>query len=102
MHSGTVVVRKAGAAMQEIVAASQRVSELLGAVACGAREQSRGIDQVGQAVQQLDGMTQQNAALVERTAASAVDMRALAHTLAEEVARYRMPVPPARDAAAPG
>ena len=91
VHSGTVVVRKAGVAMHEIVAASQRVSELLGAVTCGAREQSRGIDQVGQAVQQLDGMTQQNAALVERTAASATGMRELAHTLAAEVARYRMP-----------
>ncbi|HOM14590.1 MAG TPA: methyl-accepting chemotaxis protein [Rubrivivax sp.] len=102
VHSGTVVVRKAGAAMQEIVAASQRVSELLGEVACGAREQSRGIDQVGQAVQQLDGMTQQNAALVERTAASAAGMRELARTLAEEVARYRMPGPAAREAAPAG
>ena len=50
VQAGTVVVRKAGAAMQEIVAASQRVSELLGEVATGAREQSQGIGQVGQAV----------------------------------------------------
>ncbi len=91
VHSGTVVVRKAGTAMQDIVAASQRVSELLGEVASGAREQSLGIDQVGQAVQQLDRMTQQNASLVERTAGSAADMRELARTLAEEVARYEMP-----------
>ena len=92
VQAGTVVVRKAGVAMQDIVAASQRVSELLGEVAAGAREQSLGIDQVGQAVRSLDRMTQQNAALVDRTAGSASDMRELARTLAEEVARYRLPM----------
>ena len=91
VHSGTLVVRKAGAAMQEIVAASQRVNDLLGEVAAGAVEQSVGIDQVGQAVAELDRVTQQNASLVQQTAHSATDMRALARTLAQEVARYRMP-----------
>jgi methyl-accepting chemotaxis protein len=91
VHSGTVVVHRAGAAMQEIVAASQRVSELLGQVAAGTREQSQGIGQVGQAVAKLDRVTQDNAALVERTADAASDMRDLAHSLAQEVARYRMP-----------
>ena len=47
---------------------------------------------VGQAVRSLDRMTQQNAALVDRTAGSASDMRELARTLAEEVARYRLPM----------
>ena len=91
VQAGTVVVRKAGAAMQDIVGASQRVSELLGAVATGAREQSHGIGQVGEAVVELDRVTQQNAALVEQTAHGAADMRELARTLAEEVARFRMP-----------
>ena len=91
VQAGTVVVRKAGAAMQEIVAASQRVSELLGQVATGAREQSQGIGQVGQAVAKLDQVTQENAALVERTADSASDLRELARRLADGVARYRMP-----------
>ncbi len=91
VQAGTVVVRKAGTAMQDIVGASQRVSELLGAVATGAREQSQGIGQVGEAVVELDRMTQQNAALVERTACAAADMRELARTLAEEVARFHMP-----------
>ena len=91
VQAGTVVVRKAGAAMQDIVGASQRVSELLGAVATGAREQSLGIGQVGEAVVELDRVTQQNAALVEQTAHGAADMRELARTLAEEVARFRMP-----------
>jgi len=91
VQAGTVVVRKAGAAMQEIVAASQRVNDLLGEVAAGAVEQSVGIAQVGQAVTKLDRVTQQNASLVQQTAHSASDMRALAQALAQEVARYRMP-----------
>jgi methyl-accepting chemotaxis protein len=91
VQAGTVVVRKAGAAMHEIVAASQRVSELLGEVAAGAREQSRGIGQVDQAVTELDQVTQDNAALVDRTAGAASEMRELANQLADEVARYRMP-----------
>jgi len=91
VQAGTVVVRKAGAAMHEIVAASQRVSELLGQVTTGAREQSRGIGQVDQAVTELDQVTQDNASLVERTAYAASDMRELARQLSDEVARYRMP-----------
>jgi len=95
VQAGTLVVRKAGAAMQEIVAASQRVNDLLGEVAAGAVEQSVGITQVSQAVVEMDRVTQQNASLVQQTAHSASDMRALARTLAQEVARYRMPPDPA-------
>jgi methyl-accepting chemotaxis protein len=91
VEAGTVVVRKAGAAMHDIVAASQRVNALLGEVATGAREQSLGIGQVGQAVAELDRVTHQNAALVEQTADAAADMRELARTLAEEVARFKTP-----------
>jgi methyl-accepting chemotaxis protein len=60
-------------------------------VATGAREQSQGIGQVGQAVAALDRVTQQNAAQVLQTAHAASDMRELARALAEEVARFRMP-----------
>ena len=80
-----------GATIEDIVAASQRVNQLLGEVAIGAREQSTGVAQVGQAVQELDRMTQQNAMLVEDTAASAAAMRELAQKLAEEVARFTLP-----------
>jgi methyl-accepting chemotaxis protein len=95
VQAGTVVVRKAGTAMHEIVAASQRVSELLDEVTTGAREQSRGIGQVDQAVTELDQVTQDNASLVESTAGAASEMRQLACRLADEVARYRMPADPA-------
>ena len=91
VESGTTIVRSAGATIEEIVASSQRVDQLLGEVTTGAREQSLGVGQIGQAVQELDRMTQQNAALVEQTAAAASAMQSQACTLAEEVARFKMP-----------
>ena len=91
VESGTTLVRGAGATIEQIVASSQKVDRLLGEVSTGAREQSLGVGQIGQAVQELDRMTQQNAALVEQTAAAATAMKDQAHTLAEEVARFKMP-----------
>ena len=88
---GADVVRKAGSAIEDIVTSSQRVDQLLGEVATGAREQSAGIGQVGQAVTELDRMTQQNAALVEQTAGAAGTMKTQAESLAGEVARFRLP-----------
>ena len=89
--TGTDIVRKAGATIQDIVASSQRVNQLLGDVATGAREQNLGITQITEAVQELDRMTQQNAALVEETAAAAAAMQEQAHHLAEDVARFKLP-----------
>jgi methyl-accepting chemotaxis protein len=90
VEAGTVTVHRAGTTMEEIVTASQRVSQLLGEVANGAREQSLGIAQIGVAVQELDRMTQQNAALVEQTAAASGAMKSQAESLATEVARFRL------------
>ena len=70
---------------------ARRVDQLLGEVATGAREQNLGIGQIGQAVQELDRMTQQNAALVEQTAAAASALKDQALGLATEVARFRLP-----------
>ncbi len=91
VEAGTGTVHRAGTTMEEIVAASQRVSQLLADVANGAREQSLGIAQIGAAVQELDRMTQQNAALVEQTAAASGAMKSQAESLATEVARFRLP-----------
>ncbi len=88
---GTGVVRKAGATIEDTVNSARRVDALLGSVVSGAREQSLGISQIGAAVQELDRMTQQNAALVEETAAAAAAMKEQALVLAGEVARFRMP-----------
>jgi methyl-accepting chemotaxis protein len=67
------------------------VNGLLAEIAGGSREQSQGIAQIGQAVNELDRMTQQNAALVEQTAAAASAMKDQAQTLAQEVDRFKLP-----------
>ena len=91
VQAGTAVVNQAGAKMDAIVEASRRVSGLLGEIADGSREQSQGVAQIGQAVNELDQMTQQNAALVEQTAAAAAAMKDQASALAQEVDRFRLP-----------
>ena len=91
VQAGTAVVNQAGAKMDAIVEASRRVSGLLGEIADGSREQSQGVAQIGQAVNELDQMTQQNAALVEQTAAAAAAMKDQASALAHEVDRFRLP-----------
>jgi methyl-accepting chemotaxis protein len=88
------VVRVAGSTIEEIVAASQRVSALLGSVATEAAGQSVGVSQIGAAVQALERMTQHNAALVEHTATAAAAMREQALALAQEVAHFRLPGDP--------
>ncbi len=91
VEAGTVVVRRAGTTIKEIVSAAGRVSELLNSIATSAREESVGISQVGEAIQELDRMTQQNALLVQDTVAGAHAMRDQAGHLAEQVARFRLP-----------
>ncbi|MDR3368218.1 methyl-accepting chemotaxis protein [Rhodoferax sp.] len=91
VESGSNIVQKAGDTIEDIVQSSHRVSGLLSEIATGAREQSLGIGQIGQSVQDLDRMTQQNAALVEETAAASSAMKDQANTLADEVARFQLP-----------
>ena len=91
VEAGSGIVRRAGATIDDIVQSSQRVNTLLGEIATGAREQSQGIGQIGQAVQELDRMTQQNAALVEETASASSAMKDQAQVLAQEVTRFRLP-----------
>ncbi len=91
VETGTQIVRRAGETIEHIVNGSGRVDSLLGEVATGAREQALGIAQIGQAVQELDRATQQNAALVEETAAAAASMKLQADGLAAEVARFVLP-----------
>jgi methyl-accepting chemotaxis protein len=91
VESGTGVAMAAGTAMGEIVASARRINGLLSQIAMGSREQSQGIGQVGTSVQELDRATQQNAAMVEQTAAAASSLRDQAHGLADEVARFKIP-----------
>ena len=88
--AGTRLVRDAGTTMGEIVNSVQRVSDIIGEVTASATEQSSGIGQIGQAVSQLDGMTQQNAALVEESAAAAASLNEQAQQLAGAISAFRL------------
>jgi methyl-accepting chemotaxis protein len=91
VQTGASVVREAGATIAEIVANARAVNTLLAAIATGASEQAAGVGQTTQAVQELDNMTQQNAALVEQTAAAAASLKDQALGLAGQVSRFKLP-----------
>ena len=82
-------VNDAGASMQDIVAKVRRVNEMIAEIASATGEQSTGIGQIGEAVSHLDQVTQQNAALVEESAAAAESLRVQAAQLAEVVSVFR-------------
>jgi methyl-accepting chemotaxis protein len=88
--AGSRLVADAGRTMDEIVASVQRVCDIIGEISAAAREQSSGIGQVNAAVSQLDQMTQQNAALVEQSAAAAESLNDQASRLAAIVATFRL------------
>ena len=80
VEAGSRLVADAGQTMGEIVGSVQRVSDIIGEITAAAAEQSDGIGQVNAAVTQLDQMTQQNAALVEQSAAAAESLKEQAHS----------------------
>jgi methyl-accepting chemotaxis protein len=98
VNSGVSVVHDAGTAMQAIVSAAQRVNGLLDGIAVGTREQARGVTEIGSAVSEVDGVTQQNAALVEETVASAAALEEQARLLVQRVHHFRIPEPSANGA----
>jgi len=87
---GSKLVEAAGASMTDIVSSVQRVSDIIGEITAAASEQSDGIGQVNVAVVQLDQMTQQNAALVEQSAAAAESLKDQARRLTEVVSVFRL------------
>ncbi len=90
VEAGSRLVADAGTTMGEIVGSVQRVSDIVGEITAAAGEQSDGISQVNVAVNQLDQMTQQNAALVEESAAAAESLKDQAQRLAEVVKIFRI------------
>ncbi len=74
IKGGAEQVERANAAFGELAGSSQKVSELVGEIAAASREQSQGIDQISQAVTQMDHLTQSNAANAEETASAAEEM----------------------------
>src|ERR1700709_1540128 len=90
VETGSKLVQDAGSTMDEIVASVQRVTDIIGEISAAALEQSQGIGQVNEPVTRLDQMTQQNAALVEESAAAAESLKDQAHRMTTVVANYRM------------
>ncbi|MGM0823354.1 MAG: methyl-accepting chemotaxis protein [Pseudomonadota bacterium] len=82
-HSGSELVRDAGATMREIVESVAKVTDVIGEITAGAKEQSSGIGQINTAVAEMDTMTQQNAAMVQESTTAAADMRRHAEHLSE-------------------
>jgi methyl-accepting chemotaxis protein len=87
---GSRQAAEAGQAMSEIVSQVVKVTDLIGEIASAAAEQSNGIGQVNQAVTQMDQVTQQNAALVEESAAAANSLSHQAQRLAEAVSVFKL------------
>ncbi|NMM09645.1 MAG: PAS domain-containing protein [Polaromonas sp.] len=88
---GSKLVADAGATMHDIVTQVKRVEDLIGEIGLASREQSLGISQVGDAVSQLDRATQENAALVEQSAAAAESLSQQATRLMEAVGVFQRP-----------
>ncbi|WP_312629785.1 methyl-accepting chemotaxis protein [Scandinavium sp.] len=87
---GSALVESAGETMEEIVNSVTRVTDIMGEIASASDEQSRGIDQVGLAVAEMDRVTQQNASLVEESASAAAALEEQASRLTQAVAVFRI------------
>ena len=90
VDGGVRHVEEAGTAMKDIVGSVQRVGDIIGEITAAASEQSAGIGQVNSSVGEIDRMTQQNAALVEESAAAAESLREQAARLSQVVQQFRL------------
>jgi len=90
VESGSRLVNDAGTTMTEIVASVQRVTDIIGEISAASTEQSQGIVEVKGAIGEVDQMTQQNAALVEESAAAAESLKEQATKLAAVVSTFRL------------
>lgn len=87
---GCQLVEQAGSTMDEIVVHVRRVADLMGEITTASSEQSSGVEQINQAVGQMDQVTQQNAALVEEAAAAAQSLEQQAQQLVQVVSVFRL------------
>ncbi|MBT9463339.1 methyl-accepting chemotaxis protein [Hydrogenophaga sp.] len=90
VEQGTALVDRAGNTMSEVVTSIRRVTDIVGEISSASREQSEGVSQVGDAVTQMDQATQQNAALVEESAAAAQSLKSQAGQLVDAVASFKL------------
>jgi methyl-accepting chemotaxis protein-2 (aspartate sensor receptor) len=99
VDTGSVLVETAGETMNDIVNAVTRVTDIMGEIASASDEQSRGIDQVALAVSEMDRVTQQNAALVQESAAAAAALEDQASRLKMAVSAFRLTAVPGKSVA---
>ncbi|RDU99325.1 methyl-accepting chemotaxis protein [Trinickia dinghuensis] len=90
VRSGSALVGEAGRTMEEIIAAVQRVTDIMGEIAAASEEQSTGIGDVARTVSQMDQVTQQNAALVEQASAAAQSLQEQAERLRTAVSVFQL------------
>ncbi|WP_338084744.1 methyl-accepting chemotaxis protein [Dickeya zeae] len=90
VEDGSVQLAQAGAAMGDIISGIMGVDALIRDIASASEEQKRGIMQIGQAVTEMDSVTQQNASLVEEAASAAASLEQQAGQLADAVAVFSL------------
>ncbi|WP_192457302.1 methyl-accepting chemotaxis protein [Musicola keenii] len=88
VNSGSTKIKQAGSSMADVVGAVQRVAEIMAEISTATEEQSKGITLINQAIVQIDSVTQQNTALVQRTVASANELEVQSQRLKESVAYF--------------
>ena len=88
--AGTALVAQAGGTMQEVVESVKRVTDIMSEISIASNEQHQGIEQVNEAITQMDHVTQQNAALVEEAAAAADSLQQQAARLLELVDIFKL------------
>ena len=99
VNAGTLLADKAGNTMNEVVTSVKRVTGIIGEIADASAEQTTGIEQVNQAIAAMDQATQQNASLVEESAAAAASMREQAGSLNRVIGAFVLGAEHARPAA---
>ncbi len=87
---GSKLVAEAGKTMDDVVSSVKHVTDIMSEIMSASREQSTGIEQVNQAISQMDQVTQQNAALVEEAAAASQSLRDQAEKLAQVVSVFKL------------
>jgi methyl-accepting chemotaxis protein len=90
VDEGTKLVDQSGATLGGIVNAIKKVSDIVAEISAASQEQSTGIEQVNKAIMQMDGLTQQNAALVEEAAAAAESLQDQARGLLGSMSHFKV------------
>ncbi|WP_175626595.1 MULTISPECIES: methyl-accepting chemotaxis protein [Oxalobacteraceae] len=90
VDTGSKLVAQAGSTMTEVVDSVKRVTDIMAEIMAASEEQSAGIEQVNQAISQMDNVTQQNAALVEEAAAAAASLKDQAVKLEQTVSVFKI------------